>query len=336
MSKPLVSIIIPTYNEEHNIESCLDSIKRQDMHKRDIEVVIVDDGSIDKTLIIAKRFHSRIFHSGFHHIERSKSIGIEHAKGTYLFFIDADITLVNKDIISAAIESLVQNTEAVGTQCFYWKYSRHHSLINRYCELFGVNDPFPFYLNKRGIRSYLDRGWIYPDTLLKETTDYYLVRFTKGNLPTLGSQGYLCRADAIRKYTHWKPYYFHLDANADLVENGQRTFVMLKREVVHNYAATVYDFYRKLARNLMLFYQFRAFRTYDYDIQSIGFIFTIFVMVTVIKPLIDSIRGYIRIHDIAWFLHPLFCLTVPLLYAGITVMREVKKINKTLSYHAHK
>lgn len=319
MENPIVSIIIPTYNEEKNLEFCLKSIQRQIFSLKRIEIIIVDDGSTDATLNIAKKFHARILHSGFKHIERSKSIGIEAARGKYLFFMDADISLIDRDIISTAVETCEKYSEVVGVQCFYWKYSRNHTAINRYCELFGVNDPFPYYLGRRGIRSYLDRGWIYPKTLLKDTAKYYLVRFTSDNLPTLGSQGYLCRTDLIKRFASWKPYFFHLDTTKQLVDKGFNTFVMLKLTVEHDYAVSVKDFYNKLYRNLSLFYQFRPKRTYDYGIKSPRFYLALFQMVTVVRPLIDSIRGYMILPDVAWFLSPLFCITVPILYVLVTV-----------------
>ncbi|MBU2460046.1 glycosyltransferase, partial [Patescibacteria group bacterium] len=236
MEKPVVSIIIPTYNEEKHLEFCLQSINRQNFSRKCIEIIIVDDGSTDKTLQIAKKYRARILHSGYNHIERSKSIGIAVAKGKYLLFIDADIRLTDKNIISLSVKLLESKLNITGVQCVYWKYSKKHTSVNRYCELYGVNDPFPFYLKKRGIQSFLDNGWIYPKTLIKDYPQYYLVRFTSNTLPTLGSQGYMCSSAIIKKYTNWKPYFFHLDTTKELVDSGYNTFAMLKLEVEHDYA----------------------------------------------------------------------------------------------------
>ena len=54
MSKPLVSVIIPTYNSEKTLPLCLESIKRQTY--KNIEVIIVDNFSVDRTVDIAKRY----------------------------------------------------------------------------------------------------------------------------------------------------------------------------------------------------------------------------------------------------------------------------------------
>jgi glycosyltransferase involved in cell wall biosynthesis len=56
MNLPSISIVIPTYNCERTIKACLDSIVRQDYPKDKIEVIIVDGGSKDKTLEIARKY----------------------------------------------------------------------------------------------------------------------------------------------------------------------------------------------------------------------------------------------------------------------------------------
>jgi len=54
MSQPLISVIIPTYNSEKTLPLCLESIKRQTY--KNIEVIIVDNFNVDRTVDIAKRY----------------------------------------------------------------------------------------------------------------------------------------------------------------------------------------------------------------------------------------------------------------------------------------
>lgn len=88
--KPLVSIIIPTYNEEKNIERALKSIQGQSYNN--IEIIIVDKNSIDKTVNLAKDYTSSIYFKG---PERSsqKNYGSKKATGEFILFLDADATL---------------------------------------------------------------------------------------------------------------------------------------------------------------------------------------------------------------------------------------------------
>lgn len=93
MKSSLVSVIITTKNEEDVIGKLLLSIKRQ-VHKN-IEVIVVDNYSTDKTKLIAQKFKVKIFDYG---PERSaqRNFGAKKAKGNYLLFLDADMKLTTR------------------------------------------------------------------------------------------------------------------------------------------------------------------------------------------------------------------------------------------------
>lgn len=99
---PLVSIIITTRNEEINIQNCLESIKRQNYPLDKIEIIIVDNNSTDKTLVIARRYTDKIYNYG---PERSaqRNYGAKYAIGKYILYLDADMML-SKDVISECVE----------------------------------------------------------------------------------------------------------------------------------------------------------------------------------------------------------------------------------------
>jgi len=88
--KAQVSVIIPTKNEERNIERCLQSIKNQTF--KEYEIIVVDNNSNDKTKKIAKKYAQLVFNKG---PERSsqRNYGANHSKGVYVLFIDADMEL---------------------------------------------------------------------------------------------------------------------------------------------------------------------------------------------------------------------------------------------------
>lgn len=90
---PLVSIIIPSYNAQEFIRECLDSVLAQTLH--DIEVIVVDDGSTDTTRDIVAGYAERdprvtliCQENSFAGVARNN--GMEHASGTYLYFLDSD------------------------------------------------------------------------------------------------------------------------------------------------------------------------------------------------------------------------------------------------------
>lgn len=89
---PLVSVIVPTRNEEKNIERCLASIFNQDYSLERLEVIVVDNNSDDRTIELACRYNTRTFIKG---PERNlqREYGVEQSNGDYLMFIDADMEL---------------------------------------------------------------------------------------------------------------------------------------------------------------------------------------------------------------------------------------------------
>jgi probable beta-1,3-galactosyltransferase len=59
MKNPLVSVIIPTYNSSRTLEKCLKSIKNQTY--KNIEIIVVDNNSIDNTKEIAKKYTGKVY-----------------------------------------------------------------------------------------------------------------------------------------------------------------------------------------------------------------------------------------------------------------------------------
>jgi glycosyltransferase involved in cell wall biosynthesis len=85
----MVSIIVPTFNEEAYLPRLLASIRAQDY--RDREVIVADNGSRDRTRAIARKFGARIVPGGFPGAGRNR--GAAAAKGEFLLFVDADTVL---------------------------------------------------------------------------------------------------------------------------------------------------------------------------------------------------------------------------------------------------
>lgn len=108
---PLVSIIIPAYNEEDCIGECLKSISGQS--NRRLEIIVVDDGSSDATLEIAKRFKANTLHQNHKGPGSARNLAASHAKGKILVFVDADMTF-DKNFIDDLIAPILKG-ETIGT-----------------------------------------------------------------------------------------------------------------------------------------------------------------------------------------------------------------------------
>lgn len=98
---PLVSIVIPTLNEQEFLPKLLKSISEQDFEN--YEVIVADANSKDDTRKIAKDYGAKVVEGGMPGVGRNR--GAEISKGKYLFFFDADVILPD-DFLKSAISEM--------------------------------------------------------------------------------------------------------------------------------------------------------------------------------------------------------------------------------------
>lgn len=315
---PTISCIIPALNEEKRIGGCIKSILTQSYPGDRIEILVVDDDSTDGTVAIASSLGARILRNGEHSIERGKSIGAENARGDYILLLDADNALPDKGWLASAVNALLDHPEAVGAQAAWFHYAPDDYTANRYCALFGINDPFAFYLKKRDKLTHYEKGWSIAGELIKTTDEYFLVKFDTSSMPTIGSQGFLISRKDILSTNH-SPLLFHMEMNLELIERGRDVFIMLRRSVIHEHCRTVRELLNKMKRNFSLFLEQRAVRAYRWETTLAEKAVALVSMLTLVRPSVASIRGYIRLKDPAWLLHPVICFLVPVIYGFLFI-----------------
>jgi len=96
----MLSIIIPSLNEEEYLPLLLESVKKQKF--LDCEIILADAGSKDKTLQIAKKYNCKIVPGGLP--SKGRNEGAKKAKGETLLFLDADVILPNNFLKDAVAE----------------------------------------------------------------------------------------------------------------------------------------------------------------------------------------------------------------------------------------
>ena len=89
----MISIIVPIYNAERYLEACLDSLLSQS--EKELQILLVDDGSTDGSLAIAKEYAAKdtrveVFHQSNAGQSAARNVGLQHAKGEFIAFVDAD------------------------------------------------------------------------------------------------------------------------------------------------------------------------------------------------------------------------------------------------------
>ena len=124
-----VSIIIPVYNKAEYISDCLESLLKQDFDS--FEIIAVDDGSTDDSGKICDKKASqdsriRVIHTENGGVTAARRIGVEHAKGRYIVFADAD-----DELMPDALNILYKAIEESGTD----------EVIGRYQSFSGATSP---------------------------------------------------------------------------------------------------------------------------------------------------------------------------------------------------
>lgn len=109
---PKISIIIPCYNVEEYLEECLDSVFKQTF--KDFEVICVEDASTDDTKKILQQYGVKyknihiIYNAQNQGLAISRNIGLDAAKGDYIFFLDSDDS-ISKSCLSSLYQRIIQD-----------------------------------------------------------------------------------------------------------------------------------------------------------------------------------------------------------------------------------
>lgn len=153
MMNPKVSVIIPVYNTEAFVAETLQSILNQTL--REIEVIVVNDGSTDNSLTIVNEIAKtddriQVYSQKNQGQSVARNLGLKHAKGEYIYFIDSD-DLLQCDALKLCYERSEKNNLDIlffdgdvfyerGQMELSWDYQRtqhfSESIIYNGCELF--------------------------------------------------------------------------------------------------------------------------------------------------------------------------------------------------------
>lgn len=228
-----LSYIIPLYNCEKYIATCLDSVLNQGLTSDEYEVVVVNDGSTDKGAEIVERYCQK--HTNFRLINKenggvssARNRGIDEARGEYVYFMDADDYLLPEGMKILRDEYLERygHVDMVGFWCHTvdkhynmreWERIRPHKLL--------FQGTFLEYGNQYGI------GWsVYSQIISRKMLLEQQVRF----LPYVQSEDVVfmmslfCSTDATIMATTLDIYRYCVRENSALNRNDrefvERTF----------------------------------------------------------------------------------------------------------------
>lgn len=138
VNNALISVVIPVYNVEKYLRQCLESVVNQSYKK--LEILVIDDGSTDKSGIICDEYAERdkrihVYHTDNHGLSFARNFALERATGVYIAFLDSD------DWLEADAYSILLK-EALRTGADIVHFGFYQEFVNSTRESYGTKNWF--------------------------------------------------------------------------------------------------------------------------------------------------------------------------------------------------
>mgnify|MGYP001560419614 CR=1 FL=1 len=239
--------------------------------------------------------------------ESAKAIGIRKARGEVIGILASDNVLIKPHFLRWMY---MKTLEHFATFPAYYEPIRDS--LNRYFALIGGNDPLSFYMGKN------DR-----------LPHYKEFHKTSQKGTSLGDNGFFILKRFIEQ-TDLNNYY-HVD-NAN---ESACWATPIEISIIHNTGGNIFSFFckRYLYGLQHAFNPNRRWHLVDFRQPKdiVRLIWFIVASMTIVQPLSLSIRGYLKIRDVAFFLHPVVCILTVFTYAVLVMHLGVRRLFQSLS-----
>lgn len=332
---PKVSFVIPTLNAQKQLTLCLEAIRKQDYPKKKLELIISDGGSTDKTLSIAKKYKCKIISNPLKTAEAGKAVGLKIATGEYVALIDSDNILPNTNWLKLMVNPLTDQ-EIIGSEPIKFTYRKNAGFIERYSSLIGANDPYAFVSGVYDRQNYINNKWTGLKIEQKKYLKYIKITLKPNQtLPTIGANGTIFRTKFLQENIKDQDYLFDIDVLSQFINKNKKKiyFAKVKTGIIHTYCEnSTAKFIRKQRRRIIDYFFYQPLRQYNWESSSTNNNIKFAVYTGLILPAIaDSIKGYVKKPDIAWFFHPIACQITLWIYIISTLKNKLgllKPINR--------
>jgi len=313
---PKVSIVIPTLNSDKTLRECLESIKNQEYPKDEMEVLIIDGGSTDNTKPIAEKYGCRIVENPKKIGDAGKAIGIRNSGGEIIALIDSDNILPDKHWISKMVK-VFEDDEISASEPIEYTWRKKDGYITRYCALIGMNDPFCLFQGNYDRMCKLTGKWTELQVEEEDRGSYLKVKLFPEEIPTIGANGFLVRRRVLDA-VGFGEYFFDIDFVQNMVNQEFNKIAKVKVGIVHIYVKGFWDFIKKQRRRIrdFLFFRRTGLRTYKWKLKPVSILKFSLYTVLLVPLLLQSIEGFRKKPDNAWFFHVPACITTIVVYAG--------------------
>lgn len=312
---PLISLVIATFNSQRTLEITLASIRQQNYPQKNIEILIVDGGSTDKTEGIAKKYSARFITFPRTDVIFRKHIGFVKALGKYIVYLDSDESLESLQSLKLKYSIFLESPLVKVVISEGFKSPGQASFVNDY--QIGFGDPFSFYIY-RDIFSdkFFIKEWRKKHRVVRENSKYIIFDFENSNhIPLVEPWAGGSMIDAeyvktifpkIKQDTTLIPLLFYL-----LNDQGKLMAVTKHDAIIHDSSTSFGKYLKKISSRIKNnvfqtemgkggFEGREQFQSRSYNLKK--FFFPIYAF-SLLLPLIDSIYLSVSKKNLSYLAH---------------------------------
>ncbi|HET7098878.1 MAG TPA: glycosyltransferase [Patescibacteria group bacterium] len=333
---PTISIVTATFNSGKTLEKCLKAVRSQDYPQKNIEIILGDGGSTDGTLDIAKKYKARIINipPSIQNAEYNRGVAYNSAKNELALILDHDNFMPTKDWLKQMTKPFIENPKIVATNTCYYHYDKKFDLMDRYFALFGTSEPLPYFLHKADRMPQTSTKWTLAGRAI-DKGDYYLVTLPKDprKFLSIGTNGCLMRRTIVNKYANTKATeHYPIDIMFEVTKSGHDQFGFVKNSLIHLTHSGGFIKFVKRRKKFVEEYYFKDNKKRRWSVVMPGdtkyvFLFVLYSL-TLVGPIFEAIKGFIKIQDIAWFVYPLMCIGTTFIYGYVTLKYKMLELIK--------
>ncbi|WP_187369124.1 glycosyltransferase [Baekduia soli] len=323
----MVSVVMPTLNAERHLEECLTALRDQH-YPGEVELIVPDAGSTDRTLEIVSAFRGRVVPNPLKSGEAGKAVGVAAARGDLVLLLDSDNVLVGRDWLARMVVPFVEDPDVFCAEPARFAYRSSDHFINRWHALLGAGDPLTLYTGNYARDSRLTGRWTDYPHRAEPRNGWQRVELDPRWVPVLGANGFMIRRAAY-DIVPVGDYLFDLDYVHDLVQAGRRIMARPDVGVVHLFCDSAARYRTKTRRRVDDFFYFEreGDRSYPWTgkRRTRGMV-DFAVSTALVVPIVsDAVRGHRQAPDAAaWAWHVAACWITLAVYATGVIRGRLK------------
>jgi glycosyltransferase involved in cell wall biosynthesis len=324
---PRVSFILLTLNGGDGVRKCLESLYSQSYPPELLDVVVVDNGSKDDSVKIAKKLGARVFIHPEGDLYSNWIRGLHKTRGEFVFYLEQDIVLRRKDFIKEMIKPLLTDERLIATFTKEYPHKNMHWVPRFLSYHYSQCDPLLEFLFLPVEKSFIEK---------KEK--YIVCKFEDKKIPPAARMFY--RVKYLKKTPNWttKNYFDH-DFIINCVRSGYPYFAYVPEPGYYHYhARDLWHLLQKRVRNMGMHY-FPEYGKYHYTIldtknkKEVAKLVLFVIYANTFVP--ETIRGIVRFlkyRDWALLMQPIISILVTdsLLFAFLNNKTGRKYISDSL------